>query len=185
MNINLGCLGTHIISIKIQRFPGTNVFTLLFITFFAFRHYFLVKFFLLVSRRSLKKHIPKILLYKQDQDLQKSSSVTGKNILATLSMFLYIYPVRLCVCVFVCVFILFHLLISFGCTTSVTYVRSSDQRSLLVSISRAFYQVPSSLFLNLSYFTSKDENSSRPLTGEKAIWYNVCPRKDDIYWYRI
>ena len=71
---------------------------------FFFRHYFLVKFFLLVSRRSLKKHIPKILLYKQDQDLQKSSSVTGKNILATLSMFLYIYPVRVCVCV--CVYTL-------------------------------------------------------------------------------
>ena len=104
MNINLGCLGTHIISIKIQRFPGINVFTLLFIKFFDFRHYFLVKFFLLVSRRSLKKHIPKILLYKQDQDLQKSSSVTGKNILATLSMFLYIYPVRVCVCV--CVYTL-------------------------------------------------------------------------------
>ena len=92
-----------------------------------------------------------------------------------------------CVCVCVCVsgFILFHLLVSSGCTTSVTYVRSSDQQSFVVSISRDFCQVPSSLFLNLSYFSSKDENSSRPLTGEKTIWYNVCPQKDDIYWYRI
>ena len=32
-------------------------------------------------------------------------------------------------CVCVCVFILFHLLVSSGCTTSVTYVRCSDQRS--------------------------------------------------------
>ena len=37
-----------------------------------------------------------------------------------------------CVCVFV--FILFYLLVSSGCTTSVTYVRSSDQRSFVVSI---------------------------------------------------
>ena len=34
----------------------------------------------------------------------------------------------------VCVFILFHLLVSFGCTTSLTYVRSSDQQSFVVSI---------------------------------------------------
>ena len=74
-----------------------------------------------------------------------------------------------CVCVCVSGFILFHLLVSSGCTTSVTYVRSSDQQSFVVSISRDFCQVPSSLFLNLSYFSSKDENSSRPLTGEKTI----------------
>ena len=58
-----------------------------------------------------------------------------------------------------------------------------DQRSFVASISRSFFQVPSSLFLNLPYSTSKDENSSRTLTGEKTIY--VCPRKDDIYWYRI
>ena len=38
-----------------------------------------------------------------------------------------------CVCVCMCVFILFHLLASSGCATSVTYVRSSDQRSFDVS----------------------------------------------------
>ena len=48
-----------------------------------------------------------------------------------------------------------------------------DHRSFVVSISRGFWQVSSSLFLNLSYFTSKDENSSRLFTGEKTIWYNV------------
>ena len=35
--------------------------------------------------------------------------------------------------------------------------------------SGSFCQVPSSLFLILSYFTSKDKNSSHPLTGKKAI----------------
>ena len=34
----------------------------------------------------------------------------------------------------VCVFMLFHLLVSSGCTTSVIYVRSSDQRSFVLSI---------------------------------------------------
>ena len=86
----------------------------------------------------------------------------------TLQLLQFIWPAA-----WVCMFMLFHLLISSGCTTSVIYVRSSDQRSFVVSISRGFCQVPSSLFLNLSYFTSKDENSSRPLTGEKTIWYNV------------
>ena len=78
-----------------------------------------------------------------------------------------------CVCVFVCVcvcvyvwvgvFILFFLLVSSDCKTSLTYLRCSDQRSFVVSISRGFCQVPSSLFLNLSCFISKDENSSPQL----------------------
>ena len=29
----------------------------------------------------------------------------------------------------------------------------------------------------MSYFTSKDENSSRSPTGEKTIWYNVLREK--------
>ena len=29
----------------------------------------------------------------------------------------------------------------------------------------------------MSYFTSKDENSSRSITGEKTIWYNTLPEK--------
>ena len=76
-----------------------------------------------------------------------------------------------CVCVFVCVcmyvwvgvFILFFLLVSSDCKTSLRYLRCSDQRSFVVSISRGFCQVPSSLFLNLSCFISKDENSSPQL----------------------
>ena len=52
--------------------------------------------------------------------------------------------VCVCVCVYVCVcmcvfvFILFHLLVSSGCTTSMTYLRCSDQRSFVVSITRSF-----------------------------------------------
>ena len=42
--------------------------------------------------------------------------------------------VCVCVCVCKCVFILFYLLVSSCCTTSVTYVRGSDQRSFTVSI---------------------------------------------------
>ena len=110
------------------------------------------------------------------------------KISTTIWITIYTACVCVCVCVYVCVcvcvFIIFHLLVSTGCTTYVTYVRSSDQRSFVLSISRGFCQVPSSLFLNLSYFSSKDENSSRPLTGEKTIWY-VCPQKDVTYWYRI
>ena len=46
----------------------------------------------------------------------------------------------------------------------------------------SFCQVPSSLFLNLSYFTSKDENSSHRLLERKR--YDIMfgtRRKDDIY----
>ena len=78
-----------------------------------------------------------------------------------------------CVCVFVCVcvcvFILFHLLASSDCKTSVTYLRCSDQRSSVVNIARGFCQVPSSPFPNLSYFNSKDVTLSRQKTGEKTI----------------
>ena len=45
----------------------------------------------------------------------------------------------------------------------------------------SFCQVPSSLFLNLSYFTSKDENSSHRLLESKR--YDIMfgtRRKDDI-----
>ena len=86
-------------------------------------------------------------------------------------------------CWCVCVFIFFHLLVSSGCMTSVIYVRCWDQWSFVVSITRGFCKVPSSPFSNLSYFTSKDKNSSWPRTGEK-IWYNVL-HENMIYWYRI
>ena len=47
----------------------------------------------------------------------------------------------------VCVFMLFHLLVSSGCTTSVIYVRSSDQRSFVVSI---FWVLPPISFISIS-----------------------------------
>ena len=72
--------------------------------------------------------------------------------------------IMLCVCVYA-----LPPAVSSGCTTSVTYVRSSDQRTFVESISRGFCQVPSSLFLNLSCFTSKDENSSWQLLERKRM----------------
>ena len=51
------------------------------------------------------------------------------------------------VCVCVCVFMLFHLLVSSGCTTSVIYVRSSDQRSFVVSI---FWALLPTSFISIS-----------------------------------
>ena len=47
----------------------------------------------------------------------------------------------------VCVFILFHLLVSSGCTTPVIYVRSSDQRSFVASI---FWVLLPSSFISVS-----------------------------------
>ena len=94
-----------------------------------------------------------------------------------------IYGVRVCVCVCVCVcvFMLFHLLLSSVCTTSLAYVRSSNQRSFVVSISvTALCQVPSSPYLKMSYFTSKDENSS-PTLLERKRYDIMCTDKDDIY----
>ena len=81
----------------------------------------------------------------------------------------------------VCEFILFHLLVSSGCTTSLTYVRSSDQRSFVVSISvTALCQVPSSPYLKMSYFNSKDENSS-PTLLERKRYDIMCANKNYIY----
>ena len=47
----------------------------------------------------------------------------------------------------VCAFMLFHLLVSSGCTTSVIYVRSSDQRSFVASI---FWVLLPSSFISVS-----------------------------------
>ena len=56
------------------------------------------------------------------------------------------YKLQILLCC-VCVFMLFHLLVSFGCTTSVIYVRSSDQRSFDVSI---FWVLLPSSFISIS-----------------------------------
>ena len=49
----------------------------------------------------------------------------------------------------------------------------------------AFCQVPSSLFPNLSYFTSKDVTPARRKTGEKTNDIMLTFQKDDLYGYRI
>ena len=72
---------------------------------------------------------------------------------------------------------LFHLLVSSGCTTSVIYVRSSDQRSFVVSV---FWVLLPSFFISVSesmLFDLQNENSSRSITGEKTIGYNTLREK--------
>ena len=95
--------------------------------------------------------------------------------------------VCVCVCVFVCVcvcmFILFHLLVSSGCTTSLTYMRSSDQRSFVVSILGA-----SAKFLHLYfwiYLISPPKTKTAAIRLLERKRYDImCADKDDIYWYR-
>ena len=76
----------------------------------------------------------------------------------------YCLDVCVCVCVCVCVFILLHLLVSSGCTTSLTYVRSSDQRSFVVSILLA-----SAKFLHL-YFWIYLISPPKTKTPATAYW---------------
>ena len=97
-------------------------------------------------------------------------------VLKKSSQYLLIIQMLVCVCVCVClclcVFIPFHLLASSDCKASLICLRCSDQLSFVESISRGFCQVPSSQILNLSYFTSKDENSSWQLLERKRMrWY--------------
>ena len=82
----------------------------------------------------------------------------------------------LCVCVFVCVyvyvFIFFH---------REGFFRLQDVQDILERYGSTilcceysfgcFCQVPSSLFPNLSYFTSKDVTPARRKTGDNTIWY--------------
>ena len=103
--------------------------------------------------------------------------------------------VCVCVCVCVCVYTL-HLLAFSGYKTFVTYLRCKDQRSCVVSIAGCFYQVPSSPFRNLSYFTPKDETPTHRQTREKRydvnlvrlkmiyidIGYKSVPLKADEWW---
>ena len=103
---------------------------------------------------------------------------------------LNIYCWRLCVCVRACVCACVRVCVCLYSSTCwflpaarhlwyTWEVRINDL--LLWAFSGCFCQVPSSLSLNLSYFTSKDENSSQPLTGEKTIRYNVCFVEKMIY----
>ena len=74
-----------------------------------------------------------------------------------------------CVCVCMCVVILFHLLV-FSWLHDVCDIRETFG-STIFCCEHFWKLLPSSfiLFLNLSYFTSKEENWSHPLTGEKTI----------------
>ena len=93
--------------------------------------------------------------------------------------FTRLYLGRLCVCVF----ILFHLLVSSGCTTSLTYVRGLDQRSFAVSIS----WVLSAKFLHLNFriyhiSPPKTKTPARNLLERKKNDIMcVAFRKDDIF----
>ena len=91
------------------------------------------------------------------------SDLTGKNKIYCLS-------VCVCLCSSTCWFLpaARHLWYTWE-------VRINDL--LLWAFSGCFCQVPSSLSPNLSYFTSKDENSSHSITGEKTIWYNMLCKK--------
>ena len=71
-----------------------------------------------------------------------------------------LFTVFVCVCV--CVYAL----------PPVGFFRLHDICDICEKFGSTIY-CPSSLSPNLSYFTSKDENSSQLLTGEKTIWYNV------------
>ena len=82
--------------------------------------------------------------------------------------------VYVCVCVFVCVCVCFCVGVWVCLYSSVCWLLSIarrvwELRVFVESISRDFCQVPSSLFLNLSYFTSKDETSSRQLLERKRM----------------
>ena len=83
--------------------------------------------------------------------------------------------VCVCVCVCMCVYVYTLPPVGFFWLHNIFDIHEKFGSTIFCcEYSGSFCQVPSSLFLNLSYFTSKDENSSQPLTGEKGIWYNVC-----------
>ena len=91
--------------------------------------------------------------------------------------------VRVCVCMCVCVFLC-------GCVytlPSAGFFRLQDVFESWEYLLRVFLGI-SAKFLHLYFWIyhispPKTKNSSRPLTGEETIWYNVWPRKDEIYWY--
>ena len=78
----------------------------------------------------------------------------------------------------VCVFLYSSTLkASSVCKMSKTYLRLRINDFVLSILVDCVIQVPSSPFLKMPYFTSKDENSSRSLTGEKTIWYKLLHEK--------
>ena len=92
--------------------------------------------------------------------------------------------VLVCVCVFVCVCACVYTFPPAG------FFRLQDFFDVLemfwsfaVSISRGICQVTSSLFLNLSYFNSKDENSSPQLLERKR--YNIIWAREKMIYIDI
>ena len=78
--------------------------------------------------------------------------------------------VCVCVCACVCVFILFHLEGFFRLQDVWDIIKGYRSEILCCEYhSRCFCQVPSSPFLKMSYFTSKDETLARRETGEKEV----------------
>ena len=87
---------------------------------------------------------------------------------------------RVCVCVCVCVYV--YTLLPAG------FFQLQDVFDILemfrpTSISRGFCQVPSSLILNLSYFISKDGNSSSELLERKR--YDIILACEKIIYIDI
>ena len=100
--------------------------------------------------------------------------------------------VCVCVCVYVCVCVCvcacacvcvcsFNEKTSSVCEMSETYLRGTDRSTILCCEyqSRCFCQVPSSPFLKMSYFISKDETSARRQLERKR--YNVWFQEKMIY----
>ena len=88
--------------------------------------------------------------------------------------------VCVCVCVYVCVCVCLYsstVKASSVWKMSKTYLRVRINDLVLWIFVDWLCQVLSSPCLKMSYFTSKDENSSRPPTGEKTIWYNALREK--------
>ena len=75
----------------------------------------------------------------------------------------------MCVCVCVCLYS-FTIKASSVCDDAWDIPEYTDQRSCVVKYySRFLYQVPSSPFLKISYFTSKNKTRASQQTGEKTI----------------
>ena len=76
----------------------------------------------------------------------------------------------------VCVFIFFHREGFFRLQNVQDILEGTDQRSCVVNISKVLYAIPSSPYLKMSYFTSKDENSS-PYLLERKRYDKMCSTK--------
>ena len=89
--------------------------------------------------------------------------------------------VCVCACVRACVLILFHHKSFFRLQRCLGHTSGYGSTILCFEYhAGCFCQVPSFLYLKMSYFTSKDENSSKHKLGRKR--YNILDwPKDDIY----